>query len=122
MDQKILVKQAQALTESLDGTKLVPKAVMLVISQETGNWRLWIVPSEDKIDKQEFYRIVAETISEKGISDIDVGSVEFAKSDNPAMRGMGKMIHAPGIGNAYMSNNTFNGILLPDGFVIRMAL
>jgi hypothetical protein len=122
VDQELLVKQAQALTGSLDGTKVVPKAVMLVISQETGNWRLWIVPTDESINKQEFYRIVAETISNNGISDIDVGSVELAKSDNPSMQGMGKMIRAEGIGSMYMSNNTYNGILLPDGVVIRMAL
>jgi hypothetical protein len=122
VDQELLVRQAQALTGSLDGTKVGPKAVMLVISQETGNWRLWIVPTDESINKQEFYRIVAETISKTGISDIDVGSVELAKSDNPAMQGMGKMIRADGIGSMYMSNNTYNGVLLPDGVVIRMAL
>lgn len=122
MDQELLVKQAQALTGNLDETKVVPKAVMLVISQETGNWRLWIVPKDESINKQEFYRIVAETISKNGISGIDVGSVELAKSDNPAMQGMGKMLRAEGIGNAHMSNNTYNGVLLPDGVVIRMVL
>lgn len=95
---------------------------MLVVSQETGNWRLWIVPGDEAINKQEFYRIVSEEISKNQISSIDVGSVELSSSKNPAMQGMGRMIRADGIGSMYMSNNTFNGVLLPDGVVIRMAL
>ena len=116
------MKQAQKLTGYLDKTKVAPKAVMMVISQETGNWRLWIVPADESINKQEFYRIVAENISTNGISDIDVGSVELAKSDNPAMQGMGKMVRAEGISSMYMTNNTYDGVLLPDGVVIRMVL
>lgn len=122
MDHDILVKQAQELTCLLDETIVKPKAVMLVVSQETGNWRLWIVPSKDTINKQEFYRIVAETISTNGISDIDVGSVELAKSTNPAMIGMSGFLRMSGTGSAQFSNNTFNGVLLPDGIVIRMEL
>ncbi len=122
MDQEILVKQAQELTLGLDKTKVLPRAVMLVISQETGNWRLWVVPQKDSINKPEFYRIVAETISGNSISDIDVGVVELAHSNNPAMLGMGKMLKMTGVGSAHVSNNTFNGVLLPDGIVIRMNL
>ena len=122
MDQDILVNEAQKLTSFLDATKAKPKAVMLVVSQETGNWRLWIVPEDEAINKQEFYRIVAGTISENRVSGIDVGSVELSSSKNPAMRGMGMMMRVEGISNALVSNNTFNGVLLPDGVIIRMAL
>jgi hypothetical protein len=122
LDQDILVSEAQKLTRFLDATRAKPKAVMLVVSQETGNWRLWIVPEDEAINKQEFYRIVAGTISENGVSGIDVGSVELSSSKNPAMRGMGMMMRVEGISNALVSNNTFNGVLLPDGVIIRMAL
>ena len=122
MDQDLLVKEAQKLTGFLDETKAKPKAVMLVVSQETGNWRLWIVPGDEALNKQEFYRIVAETISGKGISGIDVGSVELSSSKNPAMQGMGKMMRVGGISSAVVSNNTFNGVLLPDGVIIRMEI
>ncbi len=122
MDHDILVNEAQKLTSFLDVTKAKPKAVMLVVSQETGNWRLWIVPEDEAINKQEFYRIVAGTISENGVSGIDVGSVELSNSKNPAMRGMGMMMRVEGISNTLVSNNTFNGVLLPDGVIIRMAL
>ena len=122
MDQDLLVKEAQKLTGFLDETKAKPKAVMLVVSQETGNWRLWIVPDDEALNKQEFYRIVAETISAKGISGIDVGSVELSSSKNPAMQGMGMMMQVGGISSAFVSNNTFNGVLLPDGVIIRMEI
>ena len=122
MDNDLQVNRAQVLTRYLDATKTKPKAVMLVVSQETGNWRLWIVPEDESINKQEFYRIVAETISKNEIADIDVGSVELAKSDNPAMQGMGMMMRVDGIGSIQVSNNTYDGILLPDGVVIRMNL
>ncbi|MES2666846.1 MAG: hypothetical protein V4712_12140 [Pseudomonadota bacterium] len=122
MDQDILVTEAQKLTGFLDNTKAKPKAVILVVSQESGNWRLWIVPANEEINKQEFYRIVAEAISVNGIFGIDVGSVELSSSKNPAMQGMGRMMRVEGISRAFVSNNTFNGILLPDGVVIRMEL
>lgn len=118
----MLVSETQKLTGFLDGTKAKPKAVMLVVSQETGNWRLWIIPEDEAINKQEFYRIVAETISVNGISGIDVGSVQLSSSKNPAMRAMGLMMRVERISSIFVSNNTLNGVLLPDGVIIRMAL
>lgn len=122
MDKDLLVEQAQRLTELLDKTDAEPKAVMLVEAEETGNLRLWIVPRNESINKQEFYRIVAETISLNEIVGIEVGLVELATSTNPAMQGMGLMMRMEGIGSAYMSNNVHNGVLLPSGVVIRMEL
>jgi len=122
MDQEVLVKEAQALTGALDGTKIAPRAVMIAISSETGNWKVWIVPQRDDINKQEFYRIIAEKISCSGLMNIDVGSVELRTSTNPAIIGMSKFLRMKGIGNAHFSNNVFNGVLLPDGIVIRMAV
>lgn len=122
MDQELLVKEAQALTKCLDQTKVAPRAVMLVVSAETGNWRLWIVPKDDGIDKQEFYRIVAEEISKNEVAQIDVGAVELKKSTNPAVQGLGQMIKSPGISSMYMNNNIVNGVLIPDGVLIRIDL
>jgi hypothetical protein len=122
LDQEALVEHAQELTRHLDNTKAAPKAVMLVVSEETGNQRLWIVPRDEAINKQEFYRIVAETISANGIVGIEVGLVELAKSTNPAMKGMGLMMRVEGIGSVHVSSNTFNGVLLPDGVIIRMEI
>ncbi len=122
MDQEILVEQAQVLTQHLDKTKAAPKAVMLVVSEETGNMKLWMVPRKEDINKQEFYRIVAESITNHGIKGIDVGFVELVKSSNPAMRATGLMMKADGINSLFVSGNVFNGILLPDGVIIRMEL
>ncbi len=122
MDQEILVREAQALTSALDKTKIAPRVVMVTTSSETESWKIWIVPKSDEIDKQEFYRIVAETISISELRNIDVGSVELRTSSNAAIVGMSKFIRMEGIGSANLSNNTFDGVLLPDGIVIRMAV
>jgi hypothetical protein len=122
LDQDLLVEHAQELTKHLDSTKAAPKAVMLVVSEETGNQRLWIVPRDESINKQEFYRIVAETISANSIGGIEVGLVELAKSSNPAMKGMGLMMRVEGISSVHVSSNTFNGVLLPDGVIVRMEI
>lgn len=122
MDQEILVKEAHLLTEALDKTKIAPRAVMITISPETGNWRIWIVPRSDDINKQEFYRIIAECISSHGLMNIDVGSVELRLSTNPAIIGMSKFLRAEGMVSIQFSSNIYKGILLPDGIVIRMAV
>ena len=122
MDQEILVSEAQRLTEALDETKVAPRAVMVTLSSETGNWKVWIVPKRDDINKQEFYRIVAEKISGTELRNIDVGSVELRSSSNPAIIGMSKFARVEGIGSVHFSNNTYNGILLPDGIVVRMVI
>lgn len=122
MDQEVLVSEAQALTKALDNTKVLPKAVMITLSSETGNWKIWVVPENDDINKQEFYRIIAEQISKIGLDNVEVGSVELRASTNPAILGLSKFLRMEGVGSAHLSNNTFNGILLPDGIVIRMAV
>lgn len=122
MDQDALVKESQELTKSLDESNIKPKAVMLALSGETGSWKLWIVPKSDEVNKQEFYRIVAEHISKNDFQNIDVGSVELRASTNPAIIGMSKFLKMEGVGSAHFTNNTYNGVLLPDGIVIRMAI
>jgi predicted transglutaminase-like protease len=122
MDQEILVDEAKQLTLALDNTKIEPKLVMITISSETGNWKIWIVPKDDKIDKHEFYRITAEAISDGGLKNIDVGSVELRKSSNPEIIGLTKMIRVEGISTVNISSNTMNGILLPDGIIIRAVI
>ncbi|MCR9140486.1 MAG: hypothetical protein NXI27_31340 [Alphaproteobacteria bacterium] len=122
MDQEILVSEAQRLTQALDDTKIEPRAVLIAVSSETGNWKVWIVPKDDSINKQEFYRIVAEQISAMELKNIDVGSVELRSSTNAAIVGMSHLVRMDEIGSAHVSNNIINGILMPDGIVIRMAV
>lgn len=122
MDTDVLVKEAQTLLASLDRTKVAPRAMVIVVSEETGNWRLWIVPGDDKINKQEFYRIVADSITGCGLSAIDVGTVELVVSNDIAIGGLSKMFRVTGSSSVSISNNTYNGVLLPDGVVIRMNI
>lgn len=120
MDQDILVKEVQALTAALDETQIVPRAVVIAISSETTNWKIWVVPKNDSMNKQEFYRIVSDTIIKSKLHSIDIGSIELRPSSNAAIIGLSHFIRMKGIGSAQLTNNTFNGILLPDGIVIRM--
>ncbi|KAB2772428.1 hypothetical protein [Brucella anthropi] len=124
MDTDILVKQGSALTERLDATKAVPRAVMWVHNPDAGIWRLWIVPPAELTDKREFYRIMAETISQYSdeMHGLDVGSIEMVPAEHPAMQGLGAFIRMPGIGSAHFSGNRFNDFYLPDGLVIRMNI
>lgn len=123
MDQTVLVAAAQELTRRLDATKVKPRAVMWVHETETDTWRLWIVPDQAISDKREFYRIVAEAITQnETLQGLDVGSTEFVSESHPAIRGMGAFLKMPGIGSASFSGNRFNHFYLPDGIVIRMDL
>ncbi|MDR7156518.1 hypothetical protein J2W40_003362 [Sphingobium xenophagum] len=124
MDTDILVKEGQRLVRYLDDSKLRPLGAVWVYSSDTSNWKLWIIPSSDVTDKREFYRIVAQTISEHrtDLPSLDVGLVEFKKADHPAVKGLGKFMRMEGIGAVTLSNNRFNGFFLPDGVILRMAV
>lgn len=124
MDQNSLVNDGSKLVELLDQSKLKPRAAMWVYNSETDSWRLWIVPSKEVKDKSEFYRILSDIISKhrEEIPSFDISSVEFKLDDHPAITGLGSMIHMDGLGSAHLSNNRFNGFLLPDGIVLRMAV
>lgn len=116
------MKEAQALTRALDGTKIAPKAVMITISSETNTWKVWIVPSTDEINKPEFYRIISEIITQSNLKNIDSLSVELRPSTNLSVIGISKIVHLKGVGSVNVSKNTYKGALLPDGIVIRMAV
>lgn len=124
MDPNLLVSQGQALTRHLDETKVKPRAVMWVHLEDAPTWRLWIVPDPAVTDKREFYRIVAETISQNSdeLQGLDVSVTEFVDAKHPAMRGMKSFIRVTGISDARFSGNRFNGFYLPDGIIIRAEL
>lgn len=123
MDKTVLVSQAQALTEILDKTSIMPKAVMWVHFNDTDMWKLWIVPSQP-MQKPEFYRVMAEAISgnRDQLHGIDIGSTEMIPENHPAMAGMNGMIRVEGISDVEFRGNRFNGYYLPDGLIIRMTL
>ena len=124
MDTDILVKEGQRLVGYLDEGKIKPRGAVWVYSSDADAWKLWIVPSQTITDKREFYRIVAQTITNHRaeLPSLDVGMVEFKLADHPVVEGLGRFMHVEGISAVSVSNNRFNGFLLPDGVVLRMAV
>lgn len=121
MDQGTMVKNGQDLVRYLDDTPATPRFAMWVNFSDTDSWKLWIVPAKAMNDKREFYHTVADTISRhRGeLGGLDVGMIEFTKETKPVVQSMAKFISMPAIGAANVSGNTFDGIFLPDGVLIR---
>ena len=124
MDKGALVDEGTRLVKLLDDSKLKPRAAMWVYNSETEIWKLWIVPAAGIDDKLEFYRLLAQVISahRAELPSFDISSVEFKADTHPAVKGLGAMLRMDGLGSAHFSNNRFNGFLLPDGIVLRMAV
>lgn len=124
MDKNALVEEGTKLVSLLDNTKLKPRAAMWVYNSETEIWKLWIVPASKVQDKHEFYLMLSDIISahRDDLPSFDISSVEFKLDTHPAVKGLGAMLHMEGLGSAHFSNNRFNGFLLPDGIVLRMAV
>jgi hypothetical protein len=121
MDQDALVADAQALTTRLDETVVKPKGVMWAMTPETDSGKLWVIPAQH-MDKREFYGLVANSISVEGLNALDVGMVELVDIDRARRMGLGMFLTMPGIGRASMRSNAVNGVMLPDGIVIRMDI
>jgi hypothetical protein len=124
MDKNVLVSEGQNLVRWLDKGKLKPRGAVWVYSSDTDSWRLWIIPSKEIIDKIEFYRLVAETITahREDMQSLDVGIVEMKLDNDPAVRGLSQLLRMEGLGSAHFQNNRFNGTFLPDGVILRMAV
>lgn len=123
MDQATLVSEGSKIVGWLDQTAVKPRAAMWVYNSETDKWRLWIVPSGE-MDKLEFYLSVSKVISEHRdeIPTFDISLVEFKSAKHPAVTGLGQLLHLDGLGAAHLSSNMINGLLLPEGIVLRMAV
>ena len=124
MDKNALVSDGTKLVQWLDESKLKPRAAMWVFNSETDTWRLWIVPAKEITDKYEFYLALSDIISDHRdeIPGFDISAVEFKADNHPAVAGINNVLHMEGLGSAHFSNNRFNGFLLPDGIVLRMAV
>jgi hypothetical protein len=124
VDKSSLVEEGATLVRLLDESKLKPRAAMWVYNSETDTWKLWIVPATEIKDKLEFYLLLSEVISKhrEELPSFDISSVEFKADTHPAVKGLGTMLRMEGLGSAHLSNNRFNGFLLPDGIVLRMAV
>ena len=121
MDQDALVIDAQALTSSLDKTAIKPKGVLWVNLPERANGRLWVIPDKE-IDKREFYTVVASTISDTGLLNLDAGMIELVDIDRARRIGLDSIPTAIGIGRTILNPEYVNGAMLPDGIVIRMNI
>lgn len=124
MDTNALVSDGKKLVQWLDESKLKPRAAMWVYNSETESWKLWIVPAVQVKDKGDFYLELSKIISahRDEIPGFDISSVEFKTDSHPAVQGLKTMFRMEGLGSAHLSNNRFNGFLLPDGIVLRMAV
>jgi hypothetical protein len=124
VDKDILVDSGTALVQLLDQNGLKPRAAMWVYNSDTVAWRLWIVPDKSLKDKAEFYRKLAAVISQNRdkLPGFDIGYVEYKSADHPVVKGMRSFIQMDGLGSVQFSNNRMNGVFLPDGIVLRMAV
>jgi hypothetical protein len=107
----------------MDAAGFAPRLAMWVHSTDTDTWKLWIVPPEEMKDKFEFYRRLSELISKNrsALGDLSTGDVEYASDQHPAIKGISRVLHAPGLTSAHFSGNRFNGYYLPDGIIWRSA-
>lgn len=124
MDQSLLVSSGHTVVKALDAAGLAPQIAMWVRGSDTDTWKLWIVPPDTVKDKREFYRRLAELITEhrKELGDFAVSDVEMASMSHPAMQGIAAFIRVEGLGSARFSGNRFNGFYLPDGIILRSAI
>ena len=123
MDQSILVNEGAKLVGWLDATRIKPRAAMWVYNSEADTWKLWIVPANE-ISKSDFYLVLSQVISEHraDLPGFDISEVEFKSAVHPAIAGLGAFMRMEGIGSAHLNSNRFNGFMLPDGIVLRMAI
>ncbi len=121
MDQTILVSSAQKLIALLDDTPAKPRLAMWISFSDTNTQKLLIVPAKGMDDKREFYRIVAETISQhqQDMPELNVGMTEYASDKHPIAKGMDGFMAVTGIAAVHLGNNVFNGYFLPEGILIR---
>jgi hypothetical protein len=124
MDTNVLVTAGTNLLRVLDQEGIAPRAAVWVHNPETDTWRLWVVPAKSTTDKRQFYRKVAEAISQHRdeTQGIDVSDTEFVSETHPAIAALGKTFRIEGISSVFLSNNMLNGYYLPDGIILRMAV
>jgi len=113
---------SQRFLELLDREGLGPRAAVWVYGPDQYSWKLWIVPPDKIKNKQEFYLKLASVFSRniEKLDGLDFGSVQFTSRDHPAIIGLARLIHAPGLVDVRFEGNLFDGFYLPDAIVVRM--
>lgn len=97
---------------------------MWVHNEDTGTWKLWIVPRASLKDKADFYRRVSGIVSRNRntFGSIDASDTEFVPDTHPAVKGLKNFIRVEKLGSVFFSGNTFNNYYLPDGIILRSVL
>jgi len=121
MDQNTLVSGGHALVKAMDETGFHPRIAMWVHNTDVDTWKLWLVPPIGHVDKSDFYRRIAEIVTNHRtkLSGIDASDTEMVLDTHPAMRGISQFVRAPGLLNIHFSGNRFNGFYLPEGIILR---
>jgi hypothetical protein len=122
MDKNLLVENGHRLIAALEKRGVALKAAVWVYYTDTETWRLWLVPQQAQ-DKREFYRQVAEAISENWdtLQGMHASDTELVPEKHPAITGLRAMVRMEGLGSLQMSSNMLNGFYLPDGIILKMA-
>jgi len=112
-----------ALLKALDDAHVPPRAAIWVHNSDTDTWKLWIVPHPSIKDKREFYRRIAEIISQKrvDVGGLDASDAEMVAAEHPAVQGLQFLTRAK-FARAHFSNVKLEGFYLPDGIILRMEL
>jgi hypothetical protein len=124
MDQGTLVTSGHALVKALDAAGLAPQLAMWVHSSDADTWKLWIVPPNSVKGKQEFYRRVAEIITQlrDEVGGLSASDIEMVSNTHPAIIGLTSIMRVDGLSSVQFKGNRFNGYYLPDGIVLRSAV
>jgi len=124
MDQNVLVSSGHALLSALDKSAVPPRFAMWVHNTESDSWKLWIVPHPSMKDKFAFYRRVSEMISKNraAFGGMDASDTEMIEAAHPAVKGLRRIVKAPGLNSISFSGNRFDGFYLPDGIILRSDL
>ncbi len=118
-----MVKSGHDLVEALDGKGLPIGAAVWVHNTDVDTWKLWVVP-RSKTDKREFYRKVAEAISndKAKFADMDTSDTELVEKSHPAISALGNFTKVSGKTSIHMANNMLNGYYMTDGIIVLMDL
>ena len=123
MDSNRMVTSGHDLVDAMDGKGVPVGAAMWVHNTDVDTWKLWVIPRKE-IQKNEFYRKVAEAIAEDSekFNGIDASDTELKLSSHPAVTALRKFEKVTGRNSIHLSNNMFNGFYMTDGILIFMDL
>lgn len=124
MDKGSLVDFGRAVAEAMDGDHMAPRGLMWVNNSDTQTWKLWVIPPAGLSDRREFYRrtaVIMSRIRDK-FPNNDISDIEYISESHPAIMGLSRMFRLEGLTNVSLTGNSFNGVYIPDGILMRMML